>query len=106
MPRSTAGLRFDESALHKALTEKWIAGAAIDTFKVEPLPQDSPLREFIAADNVILTPHIIGHTRDVMDAIPRVAVENARNVARGRMPLYTVNPGIEDRWRERLRSIQ
>ncbi|WJH34544.1 D-2-hydroxyacid dehydrogenase [Paenibacillus sp. CC-CFT747] len=32
----------DESALIQALNEKWIAGAALDVFEEEPLPEDSP----------------------------------------------------------------
>lgn len=99
------GAVVDESAMHKALAEKWIAGAAVDAFETEPLPYESRLREFLSADNVILTPHIIGHTKDVMDAIPRVAVENVRHVARGSIPLYTKNPEIEARWRERLSKM-
>ncbi len=35
----------DESALHKALIEDWIGGAALDVFEVEPLPAESPLRD-------------------------------------------------------------
>lgn len=44
----------DEVALVEALKEKKIAGAALDVFEDEPLPQGSPLRSF---DNVLLAPH-------------------------------------------------
>lgn len=46
-----------EQALLKALTEGWIAGAALDTHYHYPLPQDHPLWSM---PNVILTPHISG----------------------------------------------
>ncbi len=48
------GAVVDESALVTALREGWIAGAALDVFVAEPLPEESPLW---ALDNVILTPH-------------------------------------------------
>jgi len=44
----------DENALIEALQEKRIAGAGLDVFEEEPLPQDSPLLEF---DNCLLAPH-------------------------------------------------
>jgi phosphoglycerate dehydrogenase-like enzyme len=45
----------DEAALVHALQERWIAGAGLDVFEVEPLPSDSPLRTL---DNVVTTPHV------------------------------------------------
>lgn len=44
----------DESALVAALQQGQIAGAALDVFEVEPLPEDSPLRRM---DNVLLAAH-------------------------------------------------
>lgn len=44
----------DEKALIKALRAGEIAGAALDVFEDEPLPDSSPLRQM---DNVLLAPH-------------------------------------------------
>jgi phosphoglycerate dehydrogenase-like enzyme len=46
-----------QPALLRALNEKWIAGAALDTHYVYPMPPDHPLWRF---PNVIFTPHISG----------------------------------------------
>lgn len=51
----------DYDALCAALVEKRIAGAAIDVFDEEPIPQDSP---FLELDNVTLTAHLAGATKD------------------------------------------
>ena len=48
------GAIVDEAALIDRLRRKTIAGAYLDVFEVEPLPQDSPLW---AMETVILTPH-------------------------------------------------
>lgn len=50
----------DQEALVSAITEGKIAGAGIDTFDVEPLPEASALWGF---ENVIVTPHTAGETR-------------------------------------------
>jgi D-3-phosphoglycerate dehydrogenase len=45
----------DEAALLEVLQAGKIAGAGLDTYSQEPLPQDSPLRKL---DNVVITPHL------------------------------------------------
>jgi len=45
----------DEAALVTALRERWIAGAGLDVFDVEPVPADSPFRSL---PNVLATPHL------------------------------------------------
>ena len=51
------GPLIDEKALIKALQEKWIAGAALDTHFHYQLPPEHPLSSM---PNVIITPHISG----------------------------------------------
>ena len=55
-----AGL-IDEEALIKALEEHVIAGAGIDVFSDEPLPDGHP---FLKLDNIIATPHVAGNGGD------------------------------------------
>ena len=59
------GSTLDQDALIAALREGRLAGAVLDVFAVEPLPEDSPLWDM---DNVIVTPHISGHDDDPINA--------------------------------------
>lgn len=99
------GAALDEAAVYRILKEGAIAGAALDAFVEEPLPASSPLREFVGADNVILTPHMIGHSHDVMASLPVAAVANVSRVIKGEPPLYTKNPEAIDKWRKRLAAM-
>jgi len=67
---ASRGTVVDIDALAKALSDKKVAGAAIDVFPVEPKGNAeefiSPLRAF---DNVILTPHIGGSTKEAQENI-------------------------------------
>ncbi len=96
------GAIVDESALISALGERQIAGAALDTFEVEPLPADSPLRDL---DNVILTPHCVGHTIECWDQFVPAVVENIERMLRNELPLHCKNPEVEPAWRDRLLKI-
>jgi phosphoglycerate dehydrogenase-like enzyme len=53
------GRQVDEAALFEALRARRIAGAALDVFKHEPLPAESPLWDL---DNLLITPHTAGLT--------------------------------------------
>ena len=53
----------DEAALARALRENWIAGAALDVYEREPLPEDSPLRDPAIADRCRLMPHFASAAR-------------------------------------------
>lgn len=67
---ASRGTVVDIDALAEALETKKVAGAAIDVFPIEPKSNDeefqTPLRGF---DNVILTPHIGGSTKEAQENI-------------------------------------
>ena len=70
----------DEDALLSALRENRLAGAALDVFATEPLPEGHPLWSM---DNVIVTPHLGGfHDQYAEEALPTV-VENFRKFLAG-----------------------
>lgn len=60
---TSRGPVIDENALAKALRERWIAGAALDVFEKEPLPDDSPLRDPQIEDRCRLYPHFASAAR-------------------------------------------
>jgi phosphoglycerate dehydrogenase-like enzyme len=62
-----------EFDLVQALSTSRIAGAGLDVFETEPLPQDSPLRTM---RNVVLTPHAAGITPEATEAGLALAIEN------------------------------
>lgn len=53
------GSSVDEDALIAALKSGHLAGAGLDVFEKEPLPETSPLWDF---ENVIIAPHVGGRT--------------------------------------------
>ena len=67
------GPLIDRDALIAAVTHKRIAGVALDTFDVEPLPDDDALRTL---DNVWLTPHLGYTVRELLVPFYEDTVEN------------------------------
>ena len=80
------GAQVDELALAEALRRGGIAGAALDVFEHEPLPQDSPLWDL---DNLLITPHTAGLTDKLWKRHYDLFSENLRRYL-SRQPLLSV----------------
>jgi D-3-phosphoglycerate dehydrogenase len=65
----------DEDALVEALEAEEIAGAALDVYFTEPLPEGSPLRE---APNLVLTPHLGASTAEAQELVASEIAEGVR----------------------------
>ena len=81
----------NETALYKALTDKRIAGAALDVFEQEPASAENPLFKL---DNVIVTPHSICWTDECFRGNAEGAFRAAVAVAKGAVPKYVVNTAV------------
>ena len=74
----------DEPAMLAAIQSGAIAGAGIDHFWEEPLPQDSP---FWDLENVLITPHTGGETRMYEENLIDILLENLDRLWRGEAEL-------------------
>jgi phosphoglycerate dehydrogenase-like enzyme len=72
----------DQAALIRALQNKEIAGAALDVFEEEPLPENSPLWDM---ENVLISPHCTDRTEnpDWLDLSMQLFVANFYRYQKG-----------------------
>jgi D-3-phosphoglycerate dehydrogenase len=75
------GAVVDEDALVDALRSGHLAGAGLDTFASEPMAAGHAL---LSMDQVLLTPHVAGATRDAAIRVATVAARNVLDVMQGR----------------------
>lgn len=75
-----------EDDLVRALTNRQIAGAALDVFETEPLPLGHPLW---TTPGVTVSPHLSGDVHGWLDTLARQFVDNAERFVDGR-PLVNV----------------
>jgi len=81
----------DEKALAAAVSSGHIAGAALDVFENEPLPEDSPLR---CNDRIILTPHLGASTVEAMERVAEEVAVQVADILHGRPARHAVNAPI------------
>lgn len=85
----------NELELCTALAEGYIAGAGLDVNDPEPITADSPLMKM---DNVILTGHHAGNSRESNAALATLPVKEVERVRRGEWPFGLVNPAIKEKF--------
>lgn len=89
------GAVVDEQALYRALSEGWIAGAALDVMEKEPPDADNPL---LGLDNVIITPHVAGKSSSSPNSGWRAMCAALVTMSKHRWPDSVVNKGVKPRW--------
>lgn len=75
------GAIVDQQALVNSLKSGHLAGAGLDVFTIEPLPENSPLWR---TANVIITPHTAGMMPDYYRKITTLFLDNLEKYIKGR----------------------
>jgi D-3-phosphoglycerate dehydrogenase len=84
----------DPAALYETLAGRRIAGAALDVFEPEPPDPADPL---LKLDNVIVAPHAIGWTEEIVRDNAIADCEACLAVFRGEVPKHIVNREVLNR---------
>ena len=90
----------DEPALIAALQAGRLAGAGLDVFETEPPDPANPL---LHMDNVIGTPHGLGHAFESVARCSQMTEDNVLAIVEGRLPPFIVNPTVS--WRAQKLSV-
>jgi D-3-phosphoglycerate dehydrogenase len=96
------GLIHDEDALAEALRQRRIAGAGLDVWGKEPPPHDHPLLQF---DNVLISPHTAGVTREARTNCARIAAEQVLDILDGKRPSRIINVEAWPSYARRFKQI-
>ncbi|GIK36467.1 MAG: dehydrogenase [Chloroflexota bacterium] len=83
----------DEGALAAALQSGKVGGVGLDVLEQEPLPLDSPLRQF---EQVTITPHSAASAPESQENLYRMGCQIAVDVCNGRWPAEVINPDVKN----------
>jgi D-3-phosphoglycerate dehydrogenase len=81
----------EEEALLKVLNEGHLAGVALDVFSQEPVRDSATLKQIIAHDRVITTPHLGASTEEAQVGVSTDVAEQIVAVLQGGFPRASVN---------------
>ena len=93
---TSRGEIYSDAVLARALTEGWIAGAAVDVFEDEPDVGSNPL---LKCERAILTPHIAGaaNNLDSIRMVMETLIDSILKIAAGELPENIINPEASSR---------
>jgi len=94
------GAFIDEGALNTALSEGYIAGAALDVVDAEPecMPPNHPL---LSLENVIVTAHSAYYSEQSATTYKQRIYEAVANVVLGKYPDWLINPEVKEKFEKR-----
>src|SRR6266702_640047 len=81
----------DEEALLHALNENRLAGVALDVFSEEPIRENATLKQLVAHERVIATPHLGASTEEAQVGVATDVAEQIVSVLHGDFPRAAVN---------------
>lgn len=82
------GALIEESALCDAIESGKVAAAGLDAVEIEPLPAESPLRQY---DNIVITAHIAASTTEAADTVDFVNAQTVVSILEKQQPVSVVN---------------
>jgi len=88
----------DQEALYTALTDGYLAGAALDVTDPEPISPDDPL---LKLDNVIITGHAAHSSIPAFIALLNRPGEEIARVFKGEWPVGLLNPQAKEKYRQK-----
>lgn len=92
------GELIDEQALYVALTQDYIAGAALDVLEKEVVSLDHPL---LGLENVIITPHSAYYSAQSSLKFKRRRYEEIARIIQGKWPQWLINPEVKEKFMSR-----
>ena len=96
------GKLVDQKALIQAIKSGKIAGCGLDVAEnEEPIPVDDPIMEIAGYDNVVVTPHIAGWTRECQQRLADMTTDNIILALQGKVPSNLVNNDAVENWRKK-----